>query len=362
MLASIFITLSLIYLYNKKKLFSFLGMSYVFSCVYIYYGTLYVFDVKSDNYVYIHFICVMIIHFFTVYFFSKEESIEIVSSNYYKTLFYLSNTLCIVYLLITLGNFSYEDLEIKRLSTFFDYKILYYNLLFFWPFTFLTQKRISKRMTLTYLLTCYLTGFRALLVNFIFLSLIKLVVTEGKSIFNIKSTLLLILILGAVIALTIYRANDVMLFSSLIHRVFIVNAENVKEIIIQNPNLGIEQFIRDFVPVRIMTSTFLNYTSTTAELLTMKFNYSYFQSGRIMTPTSLGLLISSYGINSVLFYPIILLLVDKFLKALFPSKLIHLYLIFLSISMVTRGIWSVLALYFLPVYLLLLAKKILTKK
>ena len=68
-----------------------------------------------------------------------------------------------------------------------------------------------------------------------------------------------------------------------------------------------------------------------------------------MTPTSLGLIISALGVKFIYLYPVILLIINFLIKKFIKSSYLKVYLVFISISMVTRGIWTVLGLYFVPI-------------
>lgn len=338
-------------LVHKKKIFTFLGITYFFSCLYVYSGLIILNQPQLDNneLLYGNLKLLFILHFLIVLFFSKEEKVHFKFPNYFNNLFLISSFFVFYYFTISLLYYNSSNLEISRLELFFNNKLLYYNLLFIWPFLFLTKKNQSFLFILIYLGTCYLTGFRSLLVNFIFLYIIKQKLVYQKKVFNLKLIIIVFTIFSGVLLISFYRSGDVNYLFSLFHRVFIINAENIYYIVELNHPIYLTQFFRDFVPIRYLFSPFLNLDLTTAESITKEINYYYFQTGRIMTPTSLGLIISALGVKFIYLYPVILLIINFLIKKFIKSSYLKVYLVFISISMVTRGIWTVLGLYFVPI-------------
>lgn len=320
------------------------GITFIVASIYVYFGVLQL----EDNNIVWRFSILILSHFLLCFFAPVVAVNATVSSKRLFVINSLSILSLLIYLVILVVNFDPINLELSRMKTFGSYKPLYYNVLIAWPVLYLLRDRVSRKEIFIYLLVCFLTGFRSLLVNFIYLISIKGVLTQ-KGISFRRFALLMGTITVGVTALSLFRdgGEGSILIDALVHRIFMVNAENIEYIVALRPDFGFSIILRDFVPLRYLTMVFHDYNLTSAEEITRDLNIAFFNTGRIMTPTMFGLGIAAWGLNG-LFLPVILVFFLDYLASLFAYvwvRRIWLVWIFLSISFVTRGVFSVLGLY-----------------
>lgn len=316
--------------------------TFFISSVYVYCGVF----LLNDKELYSYFTYVVFFHFVVAIIVPRLPKINTLKPLNNKKLNFALDALVLIYLFILIFNLDISNIELSRMKTFQEFKILYYNLLIMWPVLFLLREKVSKPMVLAYLLTSILTGFRSLIINFIFLIALKSVF-KNNSLSDLKKLILpTLLLLAVIVAVSYFRttAEQKSLFTLVVDRVFMVNAENINTIVGKDYNFGFTQIFRDFAPLRLF---FLELNLTTAEYITKDLNHYFFSTGRIMTPTMFGLGYSSLG-SIGFFTPIILIgLFDTFvfIYERVVKRPISAVWVFISISMVTRGVWSVLGLY-----------------
>ena len=333
---------ALLVLLGKYK--SATGTTFVVGSIYVYFGVLQLddYDLLWRFYVLIfaHFFLSLVAPKVNINSAPKSAGLTIVTS--------ISHYMLWLYLVILIVNFDPVNLELSRMKTFSSYKPLYYNLLVVWPVLFLLRDKVKKYEIILYLVVCFLTGFRSLLVNFIYLLIIKSVLTNKGISFRNLFLLIGVIVIGATL-LSLFRdgSDGSVLFEALVHRLFLVNAENIESISSLQPELGFEMILRDFVPLRYLTIYFHDYHLTSAEQITRDLNLFFFNTGRIMTPTMFGLGIAAWGPNGIFLPVVFVFFLDYLVSVLAHAWVRRVWLVwvFLSISFVTRGVFSVLGLY-----------------
>ena len=343
-LYSVILVLLVVLLVLLGKYKSATGATFVIGSVYVYFGVL-----QMDNFNLVwRFYVLIIVHFFLSLFAPKVNINSAHRSIELTIVTFISHCLLWLYLAILILNFDPVNLELSRMNTFSSYKPLYYNLLVVWPVLFLLRDKARKHEIILYLVVCFLTGFRSLLVNFIYLILIKSVLTNKGISFRNFLLLIGVIVIGATV-LSLFRdgGDGSVLFEALVHRLFLVNADNIESIAALQPGLGFEMILRDFVPVRYITTYFHDYHLTSAEQITKDLNIFFFNTGRIMTPTMFGLGIAAWGPNGIFLPVVFVFFLDYLVSVIAYAWVSRVWLVwvFLSISFVTRGVLSVLGLY-----------------
>jgi hypothetical protein len=333
---------SVVILSGKYK--SATGTTFIVASIYVYFGVLQLGDSDLDW----RFNFLILAHFFLSFIAPTVKISPVSKGNKSNVVKSISHLMLWIYLLILILNFDPTNLELSRMKTFGSYKPLYYNVLVIWPVLFLLRDKVRKYEIALYIIVCFLTGFRSLLVNFMYLIIIKSVLTNKS--FSFLNLLFLggLIVIGATVLSSFRDGSDgSVLFEALVHRLFLVNAENIESIVALQPQLGFEMILRDFVPLRYLTMFFHDYHLTSAEYITRDLNLFFFNTGRIMTPTMFGLGIAAWGLNG-LFLPVgFVFFLDYLVSVLAYAWVRRVWLVwvFLSISFVTRGVFSVLGLY-----------------
>lgn len=343
MFSAILIFLNIILIFGKRYK-SATGVTFIISSLYVYFGLI---QLTNNNYEFL-FRTIIITHFILALLapqIRNRSSKNIVGVN---RLFTISTILILIYIVILISFFDPYNLELSRMTTFARFKPLYYNLLIIWPILFLLKQKVNRYHILFYLIACFLTGFRSLLVNFVFLMFLKEMYSFSNKNFRRIITVGVLLMTGIVL-LSMYRTTNLEqnITQSLLNRVFIINSENIEDIISLNPLYGGEIILRDFVPIRYILNPFHQLDLTSAEHMTKILNAQYFYSGRIMTPTMIGLGIAAWGKFGA-FVPIICVFILDYCLFVAVNKInksLWLVWLFISISFATRGVLSVLGLY-----------------
>ena len=332
----------IIVLFGRYK--SATGITFIVASIYVYFGVIQL----DDNDLVWRFSVLILGHFILSFVAPQVKVGASLDSRGFHVVNSISFLSLLLYMVILVVNFDAVDLELARMKTFSSYKPLYYNVLIVWPVLFLLRNKVSKKEVILYLVVCFLTGFRSVLVNFIYLIIIKgFTAQRGVSFRNLILMGGIIIVGGTVLSVFRDGGDGSVLIESLVHRIFLVNAENIQSIVALRPEFGFGMILRDFVPLRYLTMSFHDYYLTSAEEITRELNLFFFNTGRIMTPTMFGLGIAAWGQNGLFLPVIFVFFLDYFVSVLAYSwfRRIWLVWVFLSVSFVTRGVFSVLGLY-----------------